>query len=327
MSARHGTFRLQRGETTPPQPSLLSSIEGFRADVLLGLANVPKTIPSKYLYDRAGSALFDRITQLPEYYPCRSELALLRDARDDLARVVPPHAHIIEYGAGSLLKVRLLLDALRAPATYVPLDISSDWLIAAGKQLASDYPSLRVRPVTADFSRPCEIPLPPGPRIAFFPGSTIGNFVPDDAHVFLERVRSQLGHGGGLVIGVDLKKDPDILWRAYNDEAGVTAAFNRNVLTRVNREIGAGFDCRLFRHYAPYNANEGRVEMHLVTDCTQAVHVGGRLFCFREGESIHTENSYKYTIDEFRTLARGAGFLPSEVWSDGLFSVHYLKAN
>lgn len=324
MSTRPSVFRTQRGEPPPPP---LSQIDGFRADVLLGLAHAPKSIPSKYLYDHAGSALFERITQLPEYYPWRSELALLRAAKDDLAHLVPPHAHIIEYGAGSLLKVRLLLEALREPATYVPLDISSDWLLAAVEQLAAEHPRLRVRPVAADFSQPCEIPLPPGPRLAFFPGSTIGNFLPEDARVFLTRVRSQLGHGGGLVIGVDLKKDPDILWRAYNDAAGVTAAFNRNVLTRINREVGAAFDCSLFRHHAPYNADEGRVEMHLVTDCAQAVQVGGRLCRFGAGESIHTENSYKYTIDAFRALARSAGFLASEVWSDERFSVHYLRAN
>jgi L-histidine N-alpha-methyltransferase len=325
VKSNPGRFLLQSGQTVPAQASTSRS-EGFRADVLRGLSQSPKTLPSKYLYDHAGSALFDRITQLPEYYPWRCEVALLERARVDLARLVPPRVHIIEYGAGSLRKMRLLLDALREPATYVPLDISTAWIVAAGRQLAAEYPCLRVRPVSADFSRPCEVPLPAGPRLAFFPGSTIGNFTPGDARVFLSHVRDQIGSGGGLVIGVDLKKDPAILWQAYNDAAGVTAAFNRNVLVRVNREIGGDLNVDEFRHAAPYNVQEGRVEMHLVAQRGSVSQVGGRSFAFRQGESIHTENSYKYTLDEFRLLAQSTGFHAVECWSDDRFSVHYLQA-
>ena len=326
MNIRHGTFLMQRGETTRPLPPAASGTQTFRAEVVSGLSELRKSIPAKYLYDRAGSELFEQITQLPEYYPWRCELALLKEAQDELADLLPAHAHLIEYGAGSLLKVRFLLDAMREPANYVPVDISSEWLLSAGKKLAADYPCLRVRPITGDFTEPFHIPLPHGPRVAFFPGSTLGNFTPVEAVGFLSRVAGHVGHGGALVIGIDLKKDGDTLWRAYNDAAGITAAFNRNLLTRINREIGAGFDPMMFRHHAPYNQRDGRVEMHLVSDCTQAIYVGGRLFCFRQGESIHTENSYKYTVPDFHSLVRRAGFVPRKVWTDGLFSVHYLQS-
>jgi L-histidine N-alpha-methyltransferase len=303
-------------QTAPP---------AFLADVMAGLTRQPKSIPSKYLYDRQGSALFDRITEQPEYYLTRAEDALLRHAVGELAAFLAPRTQLIEYGGCSPKKARIVLDAMEAPAAYVPIDIAAEHLTSGQQSLALEYPGLRVTPVAADFSAPLRITLPPGPKLAFFPGSTIGNFTPADATVFLRRVATLVGRDGGLLVGVDVKKDPRILWRAYNDDAGVTAEFNRNLLTRINREIGAGFDPMRFRHFAPYNEAEGRVEMHLVSEDTQAVYVAGRLFCFHAGESIHTENSYKYSVLEFRSLARHAGFKPLRTWNDRHFALHYLR--
>ncbi|MBM3506995.1 MAG: L-histidine N(alpha)-methyltransferase [Alphaproteobacteria bacterium] len=296
----------------------------FLADVLDGLSRPDKSLPSKYLYDRQGSELFDQITELPEYYLPRAEGALLQRALPEIAPLIAPRTQLVEYGAGSLRNVRALLDLMEEPAAYVPIDISADHLLAGGRELARAYPKLKVVPCAADFTTPLHLMLPPGPKLAFFPGSTIGNFTPAEAEPFLRGVARLVGRHGALLVGVDVKKDPRVLWRAYNDVEGITAAFNRNVLTRINREIGAGFDPHRFLHFAPYDEAEGRVEMRLVSDRTQAVYVAGRLFCFRAGESIHTENSYKYSVLEFRNLARRAGFKPLRTWNDKHFSLHFL---
>lgn len=301
--------------------------EDFRAAVWAGLAHQPKTLPCKFFYDAPGSALFDRICELPEYYPTRTELAILQDCAPELAELAGPDRVLVEYGSGSSTKVRTLLGAL-APAAYMAIDISREHLIAATVELAQDWPALRVLAVCADYVGPLQLPAVPGhaTRLGFFPGSTIGNFTPLEAARFLGGVHRQLGPGGALVIGVDLKKDPARLHAAYNDAAGVTAAFNLNLLARINRELDGDFDLDAFAHRAGYNPAAGRVEMHLESCADQRVNVAGRRFVLRAGERIHTESSYKYTVPEFQQLATQAGFHPRRVWTDAdnLFSVHYL---
>lgn len=301
----------------------------FRAAVVSGLAKLQKAIPSQFFYDAEGSHLFDHICTLPEYYPTRTEIAILRHNAAAIAAALPSRTVLVEYGSGASVKVRLLLNALK-PAAYIPIDIARQHLHAAASVLAFDYPALAVMPVCADFTRHSALPrgLPPGPRVGFFPGSTIGNFHPADATRLLRRFRRQLGPQGSLLIGVDLKKDPAILHAAYNDAAGITAAFNRNLLVRANRELSASFDLETFAHYAFWNAPAGRIEMHLRSTVAQEVLVADRSFRFTAGETIHTENSYKYTMDEFRMRAVAAGFAPVAVWTDraGLFSVHLLAA-
>lgn len=315
---------LQSFDDLAPEP------DDFRADVLGGLSGNPKSIPCKYFYDSRGSRLFDQICELPEYYPTRTEIALLNAISAELARHIGPHAHIIEYGCGSVKKVRPLLDALDRPAAYVAVDISRDHLLQAARTLAADYPDIDVHAVCADFTKPFSVrpPLdrPDARRVGFFPGSTLGNFKREDARRFLARAAEFLKPGGAMVIGIDLKKDEAILDAAYNDAKGVTAAFNLNLLRRINRELGGDFDLAKFRHGAHYDAAQGRVEMHLYSVTDQSVRVDGREFRFTEGESIHTENSHKYGVDEFRRIARQAGFEPVDVWTDDarLFSIHYL---
>jgi dimethylhistidine N-methyltransferase len=301
---------------------------GFLNDVLHGLACPTKWLPCKYLYDAEGSRLFDRICTLEEYYPTRTEVAILQARRHEVARLAGPGAALVELGSGSSLKVRILLDALEAPAAYVPIDISRSHLLMAAADLAGDHPGLPVVPVCADYTRPFPLPeAAAGPKLGFFPGSTIGNFDPPDARDFLASVAETLGPGAGLVIGADLKKDPAVLEAAYDDSAGVTAAFNLNLLRRINRELGGDFDLARFAHEARWNDAAGRVEMHLVSAAAQTVRIGGEAFAFEAGESIHTENSHKYALAEFRTLAASAGWRPVEAWTDdaGLFSVHYLE--
>ncbi|MAF95179.1 MAG: L-histidine N(alpha)-methyltransferase [Rhodospirillaceae bacterium] len=305
-------------------------LKSFRDDVFEGLSREQKELPCKYFYDDRGSELFNTICGLDEYYPTRTETALLRAHGNEMADLIGPGVCLIEFGCGSLLKTRLLLDALRSPAAFVPIDISAGPLMLSAAALAADYPDLDVLPLVADFTRP--VPLPDQVRkarenrIGFFPGSTIGNFDHAGAADFLATVADMVGGGGALLIGVDLKKDEDILVRAYDDAQGVTAAFNLNVLERINRELGGGFDTTAFRHRALYNGAEGRIEMHLVSMKDQTVTVHGRDFTFREGETIHTENSYKYHVEEFPRLAAGAGFRAARTWvdGDGLFSLHYL---
>jgi len=303
--------------------------EEFRADVMAGLALPQKQLAAKYFYDARGSRLFDRICELPEYYPTRTETAILRDHAGAFRTLIGPHASLIEFGSGSSSKVRVLLDTLESIAAYVPVDISREHLLASAKELAEAYPDLRVLPVCADYTRPFEIPTIPGERarVGFFPGSTIGNFTHEEAVRFLRAAAIDLGTDNGLLIGVDMPKDAGILHAAYNDTAGVTAAFNKNILRRINDELGGDFDLDAFEHDARWVAEASRIEMHLVSRNRQRVHVGGRSFGFAAGESIHTENSHKYDVGGFHTLAARAGWRAVSHWvdADRLFSIHYLR--
>ena len=317
----------RRGERSPELGPKQDS--RFRRDVLEGLSRPQKALPPKYFYDAAGSRLFERICRLAEYYPTRIELAITRRHLADMARFAGKGCALLEYGSGESLKTRLLIRALR-PGAYIPVDISADALEAALARLGREFPRLDVRPVTGDFSRPIELPAFPGRarRVVYFPGSTIGNLTPDEAHAFLKMTRGQVGRQGAMIIGVDLKKDANVLHAAYNDAKGVTAAFNLNVLARINAELGGDFDLRKFAHYAFYNPLAGRIEMHLVAREAQTVRIAEHRFSFERGESIHTENSYKYTVREFGALAERAGFRAVKLWQDprALFSVHGLVA-
>lgn len=301
----------------------------FRGDVLDGLSRQRKRLPAKYFYDAAGSNLFDRITQLSEYYPTRTELGILRNHAAEMAARCGKRCLFVELGAGSVTKVRLLLDRLDRPAGYVPVDVSGEHLRAAAEALAGDYPMLEVIPVVADFTTVFPLPdLPAARRVVYFPGSTIGNLDPPEADALLRRVTRLVGPGGGLLLGVDLRKDPDVLERAYNDAEGVTAAFNRNLLVRANRELGADFDPTAFRHHAFYNHERSRIEMHLVSTSEQKVRVGSVTFAFRAGESIHTENSYKYDLPELVDRSARCGLRLEETWADArnYFAVLYLTS-
>jgi dimethylhistidine N-methyltransferase len=297
----------------------------LREDVVAGLSLPQKALPPKYFYDAAGSRLFERICRLPEYYLTRAELSLTRENIAAIARFAGKGCELLEYGSGESLKTRLLIRALR-PKAYLPVDISVSALEKAAARLAREFPWLRIVPVAADFSRPLDLPAAKGPRTAYFPGSTIGNLTPEEAHGFLARSRGQASR---MLIGTDLKKDANILHAAYNDARGVTAAFNLNLLARINRELGADFDLRRFAHYAFYNAPRGRIEMHLISLQEQKIRIGAHRFAFERGESIHTENSYKYSSDGFRTLAANAGFTQTRCWTDrkGLFALHGLTSS
>jgi dimethylhistidine N-methyltransferase len=300
----------------------------FARDLAQALSQRPHRISPKYFYDAEGSRLFDRICELPEYYPTRTELAILEGHVGEMAALAGPAAEIVEFGAGSLRKVRLLLGAFEAPARYVPIDISGEHLRDAAAILRREFAGLEVRPVAADYTQGLQLPAcGPGRRIGFFPGSTLGNFTPEEALAFLRGAAEQL-RGGALLLGADLVKDPQVLHAAYNDTAGVTAAFNLNLLARANRELGADFQLRQFAHYAFYNAPLQRIEMHLVSRARQTIALAGEHFVLEEGETLHTENSYKFTVAGVRTLAQHAGFRPGPVWTDpdGLFSVHWLHA-
>ena len=300
----------------------------FARDVIAGLTTRPKRLPPKYFYDETGAQLFEDITALPEYYPTRCELELLRERAPDMARFFPPGAALIEFGSGSSKKVRILLAAAPTIAAYVPVDISSQMLIQEAEELRRDYPRLAVLPVEADFTQPFALPPATSGMVhtGFFPGSTIGNFEPHEACAFLRHAGRMLGRGASLIIGVDLVKDASILNAAYNDEAGITAKFNLNLLTRINRELGADFDLASFSHHAFYNSERHRIEMHLASKKRQKVRVAGRVIEFRAGETIHTENSYKYSLEAFAALARGSGWNPIAAWTDAgaNFSIHAL---
>ncbi len=304
-----------------------SSVNPFAADVIAGLTAKPKHLPPKYFYDLTGSALFERITRLPEYYPTRSELELLKQHAPAITSLFPPACALVEFGAGASTKARILLRAATSVEAYVPIDISGDFLQQDAASLRRDLPHLAIHPVVADFTTMLEPPVEIAgkARAGFFPGSTIGNFEPHEAAGFLRRAGAILGAGAVFVVGVDLAKAPDILYRAYNDVEGVTAKFNLNVLSRINRELGANFDLEAFEHHAFYNAERNRIEMHLASTKRQKVRVGDTAFEFRAGETIHTENSYKYSIELFQALARGSGWSPITAWTDGLFSVHALR--
>jgi L-histidine N-alpha-methyltransferase len=298
----------------------------FLADALAGLAKPQKELPCKYFYDAAGSALFDAICEQPEYYPTRCELAVMKAHAADMAARLGRGCLVVEYGSGSSVKTRTLLRHLPRPAAYVPVDISADHLHRSAADLARRFPDVEVHPVAADFTQTFDLPpvaTDVSRRVVYFPGSTIGNFVPAEADRLLRGVAELCGPGGALLIGVDLKKDEAVLDAAYNDAAGVTARFNKNLLVRMNRELGADFDVAGFDHRAFYNADLGRVEMHLVSRRAQAVRLGGRAVRFAAGETIHTENSHKYTAAGFDALAAGAGFRPAGAWTDanGWFGV------
>jgi len=302
----------------------------FLDDVLAGLREHPKRLPCKYFYDEAGSALFDRICDLPEYYPTRTERSIMASHAREMATAIGPEALVVEFGSGSSSKTRLLLDVLERPAAYVPVDISREHLLRSAAALRDEYPALEILPVAADFTAPIALPptrLAPARRVVYFPGSTIGNFTEAGATALLRGVASICGRGGALLIGADLKKDSATLERAYDDSAGVTAAFNRNLLARMNRELGADFDLDQFDHNAVWVEESGRIEMHLVSRTEQAVCLDGEAIRFAAGEAICTEHSHKYTLDGFAGLGSTAGFAVRRVWTDedGLFSVQLLE--
>lgn len=289
----------------------------MRDEVVAGLSQDPKRLPPKYFYDATGSLLFEHITALPEYYLTRTEMALFDAHLDDIAWVLGDGFCLVEYGSGTTRKVRKLLQRLR-PAAYVPVDISGEHLVAQARALHADFPWLDVFPTCADFTGPFALPDPVRdlPHVGFFPGSSIGNFEPAGARRFLANVHATLGVGGSLLIGVDRKKDPGVLERAYNDEQGVTAEFNRNVLKHINDRLGADFAVEAFAHEARYEPERGCVQMFLRSLVEQTVTIGDAEVNFRAGETIHTENSFKYHPDEFLDLARQSGFGPVQWWTD-----------
>lgn len=300
----------------------------IRKDILNSLKAEQKYIAPKYFYDDRGSKLFDQICRLPEYYLTRTEIGLLKAYGWQIADCIGTDAILFELGSGSSLKIRLLLDAIR-PSVYVPMDISKMHLIHSATALARDYPWLEIHALCIDYAAPWPLPecLKGNRRIAFFPGSSIGNLHEEEALALLKRVAQLVGIDGGLLIGVDLIKEQGLLEAAYNDQQQVTAAFNKNVLVRLNREMDADFQLNQFEHYAFYNRNMDRIEMHLESTCEQLIQVAGESFLFNKGETIHTENSYKYSINGFQQLAARAGFDAVKVWSDPnkLFSIHYLR--
>jgi dimethylhistidine N-methyltransferase len=300
----------------------------FANDVVAGLTASPKRLSPKYFYDNTGSALFEQITELAEYYPTRTEVGILNDRAKDIAALIPPGAALIEFGSGSSTKTRIILSAAQSLGCYVPVEISAQFLHQQMAELRREYPRLSVRPVAADFTKPFELPDAAQimPKVGFFPGSTIGNFEPHEAAAFLRHAGRILGSGATFIVGVDLVKDTQVLQKAYNDSQGVTAKFNLNLLERINRELGAKFNLASFEHHAFFNRERSRIEMHLASLKRQRVRVCGECVDFRAGETIHTESSYKYSVESFGCLARGAGWSPVAVWTDAdnYFSVHAL---
>jgi L-histidine N-alpha-methyltransferase len=298
---------------------------------LAGLSAADKSLPPKLFYDAEGVRLFDAITRLPEYYLTRTERALLVRIAPRIAALVPPGACLVEYGASDEAKARLLFRAAGHRITaYVPIDVAGPALAAMARRLRRTARGLHVHPLCADFTRPLALPesVREARKLGFFPGSTIGNLEPAEAHQFLVGARATLGAGSWLVVGVDVRKDPSLLLPAYNDSARVTEAFNLNLLVRLNREAAASFDTVQFEHRAIWNDAESRIEMHLISRARQTVYVAGQPIRFEAGESIHTENSYKHAIAAFQALATEAGWHPAQVWTDpdGLFSIHALRS-
>ncbi|WP_294741148.1 L-histidine N(alpha)-methyltransferase [uncultured Exiguobacterium sp.] len=302
--------------------------QNMRIEVIEGLMREQKVLPAKYFYDHIGSQLFEQITQQPEYYPTRTELAILEQHRAEIARSIGDVHTLIEYGSGSSRKIQMLLETFTHLDTYMPIDISKDFLMESARQLSERYPALHIKAVCGDYSQSISLPIEESQkRVIFFPGSTIGNFEPEEAMRFLRHSSRILETGDGFLIGVDLKKSVDVLERAYNDAAGVTAAFNLNMLTHLNQMLEGTFDVTRFEHHAFYNEEKGRIEMHLRSQLDQLVQVGDVTVPFKQGETIHTENSYKYSKEEFETLARQSGFHSVNCWidDDERFSVHYLE--
>jgi dimethylhistidine N-methyltransferase len=301
----------------------------FARDVVEGLSRPQKTLPAKYFYDAEGSRLFEAITELPEYYPTRTELALMQAKVGEMASVIPDGATLVEFGSGASTKTRLLLDAAPQLATYAPIDISSSALDAAAAAIERDYPGLKVAPLVEDFTKALALPAEAGhPRIGFFPGSTIGNFTPGEVVAFLSGARRLLGEGAEFLVGIDLVKDEATLVAAYDDAQGVTAAFNLNLLTRINRELDGDFDLSGFQHRAVWNGVDSRMEMHLVSVRDQVASAAGRSFRFAAGETIHTENSYKFTVEGFGKLAAASGWKLERRWESAApsFAVVLLRA-
>lgn len=316
---------------TPEQEEPFSGdVDDFAANVLAGLSKQRKSLPSRFFYDARGSELFEKITRLPEYYPTRTETAILEAHAAEIVDSVPEGGVLVEFGSGSSLKTEILLKELPGLSAYAPIDVSQSALRDAEVRLAARFPDLKVCPILGNFFRAASLPahIARCDKTGFFPGSTIGNFEPRDAVRLLGYFRAVLSPGGRLIVGVDLKKDARTLVSAYDDSAGITAAFNLNLLARINRELEGTFDLDAFQHKALYNAKEGRIEMHLESTRDQEVRIVGRRFHFRAGERIHTENAYKYSIGEFQDLARSARWLPRRVWTDRdeQFSVHELLA-
>ena len=310
--------------------------ENILTEVIAGLSQPQKVLPAKYFYDEQGSKLFEAITQLPEYYPTRVEINLLREHRETIAKLVKDDVWLLEYGSGASLKIRLLLQAIK-PNCYVPMDISKDFLLASAESLMEDYPWLNVYAACVDYSQPVRLPadmITSAQKLGFFPGSSIGNFAPHEAQIFLQGVRKTLGKDGAMLIGVDLQKDKQILEAAYNDCQGVTAAFNFNILHHINRILGTQFNVDYFEHKAIYSEEKNRIEMHLVSTMDQIVNISdaqisagdSKNIVFKKGETIHTENSYKYSKQGFTDLVEGAGFEVRECWSDDkdYFAMFYL---
>lgn len=301
----------------------------MKDEVISGLKREQKQLPSKYFYDERGSRLFEKITGLKEYYLSRAEKSILTKYSGEIIELIGPDAMLIEPGSGSSKKTRLLLDALPSLTAYIPVDISREYLRKVAKQLKKDYPTLAIKPVCADYTSSFELPDTVEfyrKQVVFFPGSTIGNFKPRRAKAFLKSIAELIDKDGGMLIGIDLKKDRKVLEVAYNDSEGITARFNKNILVRLNRELDAGFDVDGFRHYAFYNKKEGRIEMHLVSEKEQTVRISGEDFRFEKGETIHTENSYKYSPADFKQLAAD-WFSVERVWmdEDRFFSLQYLS--
>lgn len=308
--------------------------EQFRADALAGLAARPRAIPCKYLYDERGSALFEGICETGDYYVTRADLALHEAHLDEIEAAIGPDAHIIEFGSGAGIKIRKILGASDHLRAYTPIEISGEALAQSVAALEEQFPDMEIRPLQADYTQdiPAEkfrLEPPARRRVIYFPGSTISNFTHAEAHAFITRMARIAGPGGGALIGVDLIKAPERLERAYDDAEGVTAAFNRNLLARLENDLGAVLEADAFEHRAVYDERRERIEMHLVAARDTAIELDGRRFDFAAGDSIHTENSHKYSIDGFRALVQGTGFRPVDVWTDpdGLFSMHYLEAD
>ena len=302
----------------------------FLNDVIEGLSQNPKTLKPKYFYDNRGAQLFTEICTTPEYYPTRTEIKILNQNAEDIASQIGDNTALIEYGSGALEKIKILLNFLNEPVGLIPVDISEDQLFASAKNLENFYPNLEILPVAADFTKPIPIPgfsHPPKKHVAFFPGSTIGNFEPDLAIQFLEGVTKTIGLDGLLLIGFDLKKDIETLLAAYDDQRGITSSFNKNLLSRINDELGGNFNLDTFEHVARYNENKGRIEMHLKSTTEQTVSINKELFEFLEGETIHTENCYKFTKESFTAMSSKAGLYPVKTWTDdqNLFAVMLLR--
>ncbi len=313
-----------------PGVAPLSRVDELSASVLAGLRQTPKELSPVWFYDELGSTLFDRICELPEYYLTRTELSIMEAHAAEMAQIIGPQAALIEFGSGTSLKTRLLLDHLATPAAYVPVDIAREHLIEAANTLGRDYPALRIFPVCADFTQPFELPKQlqaAQRRVVYFPGSTLGNFGREQARAVLARMREIIGDGGAVLIGIDLKKDPDILRAAYNDSAGVTAEFNLNALQHINRELGANFDLRGFRHEAVWDEDQSRIEMHLVSTKDQAVTIAGTAVRFAQDEHLRTEFCHKYTPENFAALAAAAQLTATHIWMDPAkqFSVQLLE--